>query len=213
MEKAIFELSNIEKSFGGIKVLHGLSLTMKRGERIGLSGGNGAGKSTLLNIATGFTFVDSGKIWCDGNDISGFPPWKFSRTGIRRSFQDVRMYPTLTIKEQFFVKNTVIRESFELIAEAGLVPFLHQFPNDVPLTILRKVEVVRALLSKPKIIYLDEPSAGFSNDELYNFSMFLNSFIDKTTTIVIVEHRLDLIKEVAGTTYELKGGSLEEVEL
>ena len=213
MEKAIFELSNIVKSFGGIKVLHGLSLTMKRGERIGLSGGNGAGTSTLLNIATGFAFVDSGKIWCDGNDISGFPPWKFSRIGIRRSFQDVRMYPTLTIKEQFFVKNTVIRESFELIAEAGLVPFLHLFPNDVPLTILRKVEVVRALLSKPKIIYLDEPSAGFSNDELYNFSMFLNNFIDKTTTIVIVEHRLDLIKEVAGTTYELRGGSLEEVEL
>ena len=213
MEKVIFELSNIVKSFGGIKVLHGLSLTMKRGERIGLSGGNGAGKSTLLNIATGFAFVDSGKIWCDGNDLSGFPPWKFSRIGIRRSFQDVRMYPTLTIKEQFFVKNTVIRESFELIAEAGLVPFLHLFPNDVPLTILRKVEVVRALLSKPKIIYLDEPSAGFSNDELYNFSMFLNNFIDKTTTIVIVEHRLDLIKEVAGTTYELRGGSLEEVEL
>ena len=213
MEKVIFELSNIEKSFGGIKVLHGLSLTMKRGERIGLSGGNGAGKSTLLNIATGFAFVDSGKIWCDGNDLSGLPPWKFSRIGIRRSFQDVRMYPTLTIKEQFFVKNTVIRESFELIAEAGLVPFLHLFPNDVPLTILRKVEVVRALLSKPKIIYLDEPSAGFSNDELYNFSMFLNNFIDKTTTIVIVEHRLDLIKEVAGTTYELRGGSLEEVEL
>ena len=213
MEKAIFELSNIVKSFGGIKVLHGLSLTMKRGERIGLSGGNGAGKSTLLNIATGFAFVDSGKIWCDGNDLSGFPPWKFSRIGIRRSFQDVRMYPTLTIKEQFFVKNTVIRESFELIGEAGLVPFLHLFPNDVPLTILRKVEVVRALLSKPKILYLDEPSAGFSNDELYSFSMFLNNFIDKTTTIVIVEHRLDLIKEVAGTTYELRGGSLEEVEL
>ena len=208
----MFELSNIVKSFGGIKVLHGLSLKMKKGERIGLSGGNGVGKSTLLNIATGFTFVDSGKIWCDGTEISGLPPWKFARIGVRRSFQDVRMYPTLTIQEQFFVKKNVIEENFELIAEADLVPFLHLFPDDVPLPVLRKVEVVRALLSKPKIIYLDEPSTGFSNDELSKFSVYLNNFVDKTTTIVIVEHRLDLIKEVAEIIYELKEGYLEEVE-
>ena len=202
----MFEMLEISKSFGGIKVLQGVNLTIEKGERIGLSGGNGAGKSTLLNIATGFISADLGKIFFDGNEISKLPAWKFPRLGIRRSFQDTRMHPTLTIKEQFFVKKHIVRDNMDLVRDAGLLPFLDLFPIDVPLPVLRKVEVVRALLSRPKLICLDEPSAGFSTEELSEFAIFLKRFVCKNTSLIIVEHRLDLIKEVADTTYELVSG-------
>ena len=85
----MLELKDLKKEFDGISVLNGVDISFRRGTKIGLSGGNGTGKSTLLNIATGFLTVEKGSIILNGDDVTSFEPWEFSRLGIKRTFQKV----------------------------------------------------------------------------------------------------------------------------
>lgn len=192
----MFELNRITKSFDGVRVLQDVSLVLRPGDRVGLTGGNGTGKSTLINIATGFLEPSSGRITLDGQSLNGLPPWKFSRLGIRRSFQTARLIPTVTVRDQFRIGNAVgnLHRGRALIEKCGLSEFLDLFPFEVPLPVLRKVEVVRALLADPAVMFLDEPSAGLSPAELTSFARFISENLHDKTALMIVEHRQDLMR-------------------
>ena len=204
----MLELKDLKKEFDGISVLNGVDISFRRGTKIGLSGGNGTGKSTLLNIATGFLTVEKGSIILNGDDVTSFEAWKFSRLGIKRTFQKVRFNEALILKDQLYTSDEIIKENRDLLKGAGIINYLYNFPNEVPLPILRKTEVIRALLASPKYIFLDEPSAGMATSDLLDFGEFLKDYIDGETCLVVVEHRLELMKKINADIFELRNGKV-----
>lgn len=205
----MLELTKVSMSFGGIEVLRDVSLSLASENRIGLTGGNGTGKSTLVNIATGFLRPTAGQIKIDGKRMENEPAWKFARLGIRRSFQTSRMQPSVPLREQFMganIRTALLPQMFEA---SGLSEYLGRFPSEIPLPALRKAEVVRALISFPRVLFLDEPSAGLSHSELNQFAEFLNRFMGSRTALVIVEHRTDLMMKVISESYVLENKQLK----
>ena len=204
----MLELKGLKKLFDGITVLNGVDISFQRGTKIGLSGGNGTGKSTLLNIATGFLTPDEGSIILNGDNITHFEAWKISRFGVKRTFQKVRFNDALILKEQLYTNDEIIKKSRYMLEDAGIIDYLYSFPNEVPLPILRKIEVIRALLDRPKYHFLDEPSAGMAATDLHNFGEFLTEYIDANICLVVVEHRLELMKKLDANICELQDGKL-----
>ncbi len=204
----MFELVNIHKSFGGIAVLEGVNLALKPGLRLGLTGGNGSGKSTLINIATGFVQADRGGLSLDGKKQPKLRAWQLARRGIRRTFQGVRMQPACPLGEQLCAQNTPAATRRKMLRDSGIAAYLHRFPDQVPAPVLRKAEVVRALLAGPKVLFLDEPSAGLDADELTKLGAFLNRWTAPSLALVIVEHRRDLMAMTVERLVELRHGKL-----
>ena len=204
----MLELKGLKKLFKGITVLNGVDISIKQGTKIGLSGGNGTGKSTLLNIATGFLTPEEGAIILNGDNITHFEAWKLSRLGVKRTFQKVRFNEALILKEQLYKSDEIIKRNLYMLEGAGIIDYLYSFPNEVPLPILRKIEVIRALLDRPKYLFLDEPSAGMAATDLHDFGEFLNDYIDAETCLVVVEHRLELMKKINADIFELRDGKL-----
>jgi ABC-type branched-subunit amino acid transport system ATPase component len=204
----MLELRGIKKLFDGISVLDGVNISFQQGTKIGLSGGNGTGKSTLLNIATGFLTPEEGAIILNGDNITHFEAWKLSRLGVKRTFQKVRFNEALILKEQLYTNDEIIKKSRYMLEGAGIIDYLYSFPNEVPLPILRKIEVIRALLDRPKYLFLDEPSAGMAETDLHNFGEFLKEYIDTDICLVVVEHRIELMKKIDANICELRDGKL-----
>ncbi len=199
----MLELKSVKKSFGGINVFEKLTFQLEKGERVGLTGGNGTGKSTLINLATGFLLPDEGEINFGNLSLLNLKPWQIAKLGVRRNFQSVRLSDSLVLKDQFFVSEQKILDNLEMIEVSGIKGFLDRFPSECPLPILRKMEVLRALLSCPSVLFLDEPSAGFSRTELNEFSQFLIQYIPTSTSLVIVEHRTELMELVCTKNWGL----------
>ncbi len=199
----MLELKSVKKSFGGINVFEKLTFQLEKGERVGLTGGNGTGKSTLINLATGFLLPDEGEINFGNSSLLNLKPWQIAKLGVRRNFQSVRLSDSLVLKDQFFVSEQKILDNLEMIEVSGVKEFLDRFPSECPLPILRKMEVLRALLSCPSVLFLDEPSAGFSRTELNEFSQFLIQYIPTSTSLVIVEHRTELMELVCTKNWGL----------
>ena len=204
----MLELKGLKKQFDGISVLDGIDISLQLGTKIGLSGGNGTGKSTLLNIATGFLTAEKGAVILNGDNITHFEAWKLSRLGVKRTFQKVRFNEALILKDQLYTSDDVIKRNLHMVEGAGIIDYLYSFPNEVPLPILRKIEVMRALLSRPKYLFLDEPSAGMAAKDLHDFGEFLKNYIDAETCLVVVEHRLELMKKIDANIFELRDGKL-----
>ena len=204
----MLELKGLKKLFDGITVLNGVDISFQQGTKIGLFGGNGTGKSTLLNIATGFLTPEEGSIILNGDNITHLEAWKISRLGVKRTFQKVRFNDALILKEQLYTNDEIIKKSRYMLEGAGIIDYLYSFPNEVPLPILRKIEVIRALLDRPKYLFLDEPSAGMAATDLHNFGKFLREYIDADICLVVVEHRLELMKKLDANICELQDGKL-----
>ena len=204
----MLELKGLTKLFDGISVLSGIDISFQQGTKIGLSGGNGTGKSTLLNIATGFLTPEEGAIILNGDNITHFEAWKLSRLGVKRTFQRVRFNEALILKEQLYTSDEIIKRNLHMLEGAGIIDYLYSFPNEVPLPILRKIEVIRALLDHPKYLFLDEPSAGMAATDLNDFGEFLKDYIDAETCLVVVEHRWELMKKINANICELRDGKL-----
>ena len=205
----MLELKGLKKLFDGITVLNGVDISFQLGTKIGLSGGNGTGKSTLLNIATGFLTPDEGSIILNGDNITHFEAWKISRLGVKRTFQKVRFNEALILKEQLYTNDEIIKKSRYMLEDAGIIDYLYSFPNEVPLPILRKIEVIRALLDRPRYLFLDEPSAGMAATDLHDFGEFLKEHIDANICLVVVEHRMELMKKIDANIIELRDGKLD----
>ncbi len=205
----MLELKGLKKQFDGISVLDGIDISLQRSTKIGLSGGNGTGKSTLLNIATGFLTPEEGAIILNGDNITNFEAWKFARLGVKRTFQKVRFNQALILKEQLYTSDEIIKNNLTMLEGAGIINYLYSFPNEVPLPILRKIEVIRALLARPRYLFLDEPSAGMAASDLDDFGEFLREHIDAGICLVVVEHRMELMKKIDANIIELRDGKLD----
>jgi branched-chain amino acid transport system ATP-binding protein len=218
-----FALHHVTKAFDGLKVVTDVSFQVRVGERLALIGPNGAGKTTVFNLISGAYKVDEGNILLEDVDIATMPAAKRCAMGVARSFQNIRLMPHLSVVENVMIgqhaRTRGLRDLFTPLwltrarqqAEAELRAFgIATYPNQViaslPYGIRKKVEIVRAMMSRPKILLLDEPAAGLNTQETGELKDFLARIADSGVTLLVVEHDMELVRSLCDHTVVLNFG-------
>ena len=227
MGEPILQISSMTKSFGGLKVLEGVSFDLKPGERFGLIGPNGAGKTTVFNLLSGVYTVDDGSVFLAGQDITNLSIRARIGLGLSRSFQNIRLMPHLSVLENVmmgqhcktnqivemikpisWMKNNKWRQhALETIKNAGLEVDPDSTVSELPYGVRKKIEVVRALMSNPSVLMLDEPAAGLNSHETAELADFLHGISDSNVTLLLVEHDMNFIHALCEKVAVLNFGS------
>jgi branched-chain amino acid transport system ATP-binding protein len=196
---AFLEVNNVTKCFGGLTAVNEVSFAAERGKITGLIGPNGSGKTTLFNVITGFLRPNAGTVKFDGNDITGFQAQDTCRAGIARTFQLNKPFASMTVIENVMMGrlygNEPARslkqaraESEEFLGLAGLESKRGVPSGTLGMVDLRRLEVARALATKPKILFLDEMMAGLNLREIEDAMALLRNLKDAGMTMMVVEH-------------------------
>lgn len=186
------------KQFGGIRALEDVTFDLSRGEIVGLIGPNGAGKSTLIGILSGFIKPTAGRILFEGQDISSWPPYRVARAGIRRTFQAGNAFASLSIRNNIAIgavggrADAGIDDEVDHLLVQLRLPGL-QKPSILSAGQLRLLAVARAIIGRPRLLLLDEPTAGLSTPEVDALSSILAHVLKRGTTILVVEHNMDFV--------------------
>jgi len=205
------ETRQLSRRFGGVHAVQELDFTVQEGEVIGLIGPNGAGKTTLLNLLAGADIPDAGSIYFEGRDITRWPSWKRARAGLIRTFQHGRTFANLSVTENLLVgghtQNHVDVAALlapfgdRLLPRADQPAYLFSYANR------RRIEIARALAAKPRVLLLDEPTAGMNPVETSEILEFLKGLKAKGLTMIVVEHKLPLILPLADRVIVLDHGA------
>ena len=218
---AILEIQGLTKDFGGVRAISDLDIVVEESEIVSVIGPNGAGKTTLFNLITGMFPVDQGKIVFDGHSIAGLPSSRILELGIARTFQNVRLFPEMTVLENVMVARhcrtrsgmlkTILRlPSFQreeaairARAEEALAFFgprlvgyrMDQLAHSLSYANRRRLEIARAMASDPKVILLDEPTAGMNPRETQELARLIGEIRDRAgVTIMLIEHDMPTVK-------------------
>lgn len=203
---SILKVENLNKRFGGIRAISDLTFEVEEGEIFGVIGPNGAGKTTLLNILTGIYGPDSGKVEFQGFSIGGLPTHRICRLGIVKTYQVPRPFPKLTVLENLLVaslsalnmkKADALEYDLEILKLVALDKVKHLPAGSLLPFQLRRLEMARALACKPKLLLLDEPAAGVRGEEIASLMDVLNRIFKMVSTIILVEHRMEVVLRVA----------------
>ena len=211
------ELRDVVVSFGGLRAVDGVSLTIEPGEIVGFIGPNGSGKTTLLDAISGQLLPSSGQVLLDGDDLVDHLPEDRAELGLVRSFQDARLFPDLTVEDTLLVAEDarrpvgVLSTTFALpfarkaaaakratvhglLADLGLTRFRHQPVSELSTGTRRIVDVASIIAARPRLLLLDEPTAGIAQREAEAFGPLLRKLHELTgATIAIVEHDVPLV--------------------
>jgi branched-chain amino acid transport system ATP-binding protein len=211
----------VRKEFGGLIAADDVDFTVPRGSIVALIGPNGAGKTTVFNMITGVYTPTSGRIVFDGEDITGQPPHAVVERGIGRTFQNIRLFQQMTAMENVLVGmhsrlsagifGSIVglprvrreeREAHdrarELLVYCGLRTRHEQLAGSLPYGDQRRLEVARALATSPKLLLLDEPTAGMNPQETAEFTAFVSRLRDeKTLTVLLIEHDMKVVMGVS----------------
>jgi branched-chain amino acid transport system ATP-binding protein len=230
---ALFELKDVTKSFGGLRVVDGLNLAVDEGEVVSLIGPNGAGKTTVFNLVTGIYAPDEGEIRFDGADIAGLAPHTITKLGIARTFQTLRLFLNMSVKENVMAsayghtKATVFESMLRLprarreeretarMAEEKLAFFgqrLVGYRWDQPAYSLsyanrRRLEIARAMGANPRLLLLDEPAAGMNPAETHEITELIGRLrTDAGYTILVIEHDMHVVEGISDRVVALDHG-------
>ena len=219
-------LRNVSRNFGGIRAVADISFDVSDGERLTIIGTNGAGKSTLFNLIAGYYKVSSGKIDIFGTEVSNLPARKRNDLGVARTFQTSKLFPGLTVRENLFIalyksKDFKHKKWFgipskdeefkrltdEALAKSDLLDRADSKVADLSYGQGRQLEVAMALITKPKILMLDEPAAGLSPKERARLVEFLKE-LDKEVTLLLIEHDMSVALAVADRVIVMHDGTI-----
>lgn len=230
---ALLETSALSKRFGGVVALDGLDMAVAANEIVGLIGPNGSGKTTFFNVITGIYPADGGRVRFDGADITNAASRMVYRVGISRTFQRSRLSLPLSIFDNIMVGdhkrlnqglwfNLMRRRAFKRefedvfgraralieVFEPALADRMFEPVAGLPMIDRRRIEICRALISEPKLLLLDEPSAGMTHDETTELmnDIFLVRERNRNLTIVIVEHEMGVIERITDRCIVLNFG-------
>ncbi len=226
MSAPLLSLAGVSKNFGGLSVIADVSFDVPTGARMALIGPNGAGKTTIFNLISGVYEPSAGEIRLEGSEISALPSRARIGLGIARSFQNIRLMPHLSVVENvmlgqqaragsvrdmltplsLFGSSRWRREAEEFLASMGLDTYPGEVVATLPYGIRKKIEVVRALVSRPKILLLDEPAAGLNNAETANLRDFLMEIAATGVTLLVVEHDMSLVRSLCDHAVVLNFG-------
>ena len=213
--QTVLKADNIRVQFGGLVAVNNVSVSLNKGEVLGLIGPNGAGKSTLFNAITGFAPVTSGSVHFYDQDVTKLPPYIRTRLGMGRTFQTERPYEDLTVLENVlvaaFLKNPhrkdAERVALSALEKVGLSDRAHQLSSDLNLARLRRLELAKALALDPKVLFLDEIMAGLTPPALKQMIEFVRSLTATGISVVMVEHIMEAIIQLSDHVVVLASGS------
>jgi len=213
---ALLEARGVAKSFGGVKALANVSLTIRAGEIYGLIGPNGAGKTTFFNVLTGLYPRDGGEVLFDGAPLPLGSPHEVTRAGIARTFQNIRLFANMTALENVMVgrharakvgvggavmrhrrareEEAAIRSSAsELLHYVGIADHARKLARNLPYGDQRRLEIARALATEPKLLALDEPAAGMNATETAALKTLIEGIRADGVTVLLIEHDVKLV--------------------
>ena len=217
---ALLEIKNVTMQFGGLKAVNDVSFGIEPGEIFALIGPNGAGKTTVFNMLTGIYRPTDGSLLFDGESLAGRKPHKICKMGIARTFQNIRLFANMTTLENVMVgrhirtnagpfqavlrtpnfkreeKHTV-DAALERLRFVGLVDKANELAKNLPYGQQRRLEIARALATEPKLILLDEPAAGMNPQETAALSSLVRKIRDAGVTILLIEHDMKVVMEIA----------------
>jgi branched-chain amino acid transport system ATP-binding protein len=208
---ALLELQNVTRRFGGVVALDDVSFSVEQGEIAGLIGPNGAGKTTAFNVITRLYKPDSGAVTFDGESLLGTPPHKIIRRGIGRTFQNVELFPTMTVLENVLVGahagRTARPRAREMLEYLELEHLAERPASGLPFPTLKRIELARALVSQPRLLLLDEPAGGLSHEEVDRLAAFITRTRDRfELTVLLVEHHMNLVMSISDSVTVLDFG-------
>ncbi|WP_300456999.1 ABC transporter ATP-binding protein [Desulfobacula sp.] len=215
MKNKMLSATGLCVDFFGLRALDNVSLTISKGEIVGLIGPNGSGKTTFVNALTGQVAVSAGQVTCNGQNITGLPPHKVAYHGIARSFQIVRLFDELTISEnielgaiaQGVSRKTAKDRANELMIKFDLQSYSDQLAHTLNYGDKRRVEISRALASQPNFLLLDEPAAGMNEAESDTLLEILNQLPqDYDLGILIIDHDMSLIMRLCTRLHVIDSG-------
>lgn len=216
----LLELKNCSVHFGGLKAIDSLDLTIAPGEIVALIGPNGAGKTTVFNVVTGVYRPTGGMIHFENKSIDGLSPHQISRLGIARTFQNIRLFRNLNALDNVLLgfnrtaqrnllgtilrskkseeeRSKMINQSKELLNWMNLLTENHSCSMDLPYGPQRRLEIARALATRPKLLLLDEPAAGMNHQEKLDLSHLIEQLrIKFNLTLVIIEHDMKMVMSI-----------------
>ncbi|MEM2334443.1 MAG: ABC transporter ATP-binding protein [Candidatus Caldarchaeum sp.] len=204
----------LTKSFGGIVAVNNVSITIEKGEMVGIIGPNGAGKTTLFNLISGMEKPDKGRVYFNGEDVTGMKPYHLSRKGLVRTFQIVRPFKSLTVYQNLVAPTTVRSAKPDHIFIDKILDALGlSNKKNLPTSLLthgelKMLEVARGLASKPILLLLDEPFGGLTVNEIERVFIVLKEFVENNGTLVIIEHRLRELMKIVGRIIVMDQGKI-----
>lgn len=225
-------VNRLTKTFGGLTAVSNVDLEIKKGELIGLIGPNGAGKTTVFNLLTGIYMPTSGEIIFEGKNLIRLKPYQITAAGVARTFQNIRLFDTMTVldnvkvayhwHEQYSVTGSFLRlpdyfrgeekldrEAIELLEVFGLADKANELAKNLPYGEQRRLEIVRALAAKPRLLLLDEPAAGMNPLETQALMSLIAEIRAKFgLTILLIEHDMSLVMSICERIYVLDYGKI-----
>jgi branched-chain amino acid transport system ATP-binding protein len=211
----LLRAEEITVSFGGRRVLDGVSLTAEAGRVTGLIGPNGAGKSTLFDVVCGLRRPRTGLVRLDGRDITREGPARRARRGMSRTFQHLELFGRLSVRDNLLVaaelgpqRRHAARAADAVLRRLGLTAVADDPADALPTGLARLVEVGRALVLGPCVLLLDEPAAGQDAEETQRFAALLRSLAEEGTAVLLVEHDMSLVMNVCDEVHVLDLGSV-----
>lgn len=228
--KTILNVKNVNLSFGGIKAVQNVSFDIHQNELLGLIGPNGAGKTTVFNIISGFYKADTGTIDLDGQSLLLLKPDEVNKAGIARTFQNIRLFGNLSVVENVIIalqqkmkiswfhslfrtkkylelEKSLRDKALELLNIFSLSHLADSESKSLPYGLQRKLEIVRALASDPKLLILDEPAAGMNHsetDDLKKLIQFIKN--EFKLTVLLIEHDMKLVMSICDRIVVLNRG-------
>jgi branched-chain amino acid transport system ATP-binding protein len=212
----MLEVRGLSKSFGGLKAVDQASLDVRQGEIIGLIGPNGAGKTTLFAAIAGFHAPDAGRVAFEGKDITGLAPHRICAAGMVRTFQITQPFAKISVRENIMVGayfRTADRKLAEREAEAvaGMVDMagqLDQMGADLTVAGRKRLELARALATRPRLLLLDEVMAGLNPTEITEIVQVIRAIRESGVTILLIEHVMQAVTSLAERVYVLNQGRM-----
>jgi len=206
-------------------------MSVSKGEIVGIIGPNGAGKTTLFNVITGVYSPSEGKVLINGQDTAGKKPYEITKMGFSRTFQNIRLFPRMTVLENVMMgsycrtKSNILqilfntkkqREEYkvsrkraeELLGMLNLSGFKYQYPKSLPYGEQRRLEIARALATGPEVLLLDEPAAGMNDQETAELMETVQELKNMNYTIILIEHDMKFVMNICERLYVLDHGEL-----
>ena len=201
----MLELEGVTKRFGGLTAVREVSLEVREGDLLGIIGPNGAGKTTLFHMISGYYRPDEGRILYEGRDVTGLPPHAICRLGLTRTFQIVKPFGNLSVRDNVMIGaltrlrhvREARREAERVIEICGLSPHAEARAKGLPIGLRKRLEVARALATKPRLLLLDEVMAGLNPTELAGIIELIRRLHADGLSLIIIEHIMAAMMRLA----------------
>ena len=227
----LLKADSLCKSFGGLAAVQNVSFRVDKGQIVSIIGPNGAGKTTVFNLLTGFYPCDSGEVLLSGENVTNLPAYVYIQKKIARTFQNLRIFPTMTALENVLVgcqsmitygrldaifrtkkmkkqEQEALENARHMLQILGMEQYSDEKIGNLPYGVQKKLEIARALVSEPQVLLLDEPAAGLNPMETEELAQFIHSLPGMGYSILLIEHDMSLVMGISDYVYVMDYGKL-----